>query len=267
MPGTEAYQPLAHDESSKSAGDSGALERDAIVEEHTNDGYKDDASKDGVFRDRPWSSEVRDAKSDEGVDPASEQGHVALHQIRSKSSGSASSDSFLGGESEWDDDDDDDEDDAEVARYHMRFQARNDVPLPAEFRKASVWEFLRHAFTELQTNARHRRAARLLNMPSQSRRHQFQAAFVTWCCDGTELAILLAFAWMFAWILMGFVAGLGRMWWMTGFLLFLIRISSRRSIELLQGRRKRRQRLPTAEAMELGHAGIWSEVNPRNGRR
>lgn len=259
MPGTEAYQPLVHDES-QSAGDhtNGALERDAAsVEEHTNDGYKD---KDGVFRDRPWS-EVRD---DESVDhdPA-EQGHVALHQIRSKSSGSASSDSFLGNESEWDDD----EDEAEVARYHMRFQARNDVPLPAEFRKESVLELLWHAFTELQTNARHRRAARLLNMPSQSRRHQFQAAFVTWCCDGTELAILLAFAWMCAWILIGFFAGLGRMWWITGFLLFLLRISSRRSIEFLQGRRKRRQRLPTAEAMELGNSGIWSDRNQRNGRR
>ncbi|GAX20505.1 hypothetical protein FisN_24Hu245 [Fistulifera solaris] len=252
MPGIEAYQPLVLDEESSPSPEENANNNTSTVnaenEELENESYTDD--KEGIFRDRPWK---------EGGETA-EEAHVGLHQIHSKSSGSASIDSFL--DSDWDDD----EDEAEIARYHMNFQARKDVPLPAEFRKENIFELLWHAFITLQTNARHRRAARLLNMPSHSRRHQIQAAFVTWCCDGTELAILLALGWMLAWILIGLAAGLGRGWWVTGFILFLIRISSRRSVELLQSRRKRRQRLSATEAVELGQSGIWSDMNQRNSR-
>jgi hypothetical protein len=255
MPGTEAYQPLVLDEEShlpedKANNTGTADDAENGVEGLENENYKDD--EEGIFRDRPWEEGEENAEN--------QQAHLALHQIHSKSLGSASIDSFL--DSDWDDD----EDEAEIARYHMNFQARKDVPLPAEFRKANIFELLWHAFTTLQTNARHRRAARLLNMPSHSRRHQFQAAFVTWCCDGTELAILLALGWIMAWILIGLAVGLGRAWWVTGFILFLIRISSRRSVELLQSRRKRRQRLSTTEAVELGQSGIWSDMNQRNSR-
>ena len=203
--------------------------------------------------------------------------HVMLSRSKSHESSSDNNDPEF---SDWDYDDDDDEDG--IRRYHLETANNNNnnnnntsnnsnnnihrnIPLPAEFSyKSSSWpRRLWQAFLELRTAARQRRAARLLTMPlstptTQSlciTRYQAVACLLTSCCDATDLGIVLVAVWLSLWLLIGVAAGMGTMWWLVGFTLFVVRISARRVLEFCQRRKRRqRQRLSSTEVVEFGHA-------------
>lgn len=163
------------------------------------------------------------------------------------------------------DDDDDledwEDDEAGLRRYHMDFQSPADIPLPAEFSHESFPKRIWQSFLELQAAARQRRAARLLSMQSQSCQYQLHSCLLTWCCDATDRGIVVVAVWLSAWLLIGLAARpMPSTWWWMGIFLFVIRISARRCFEYLQGRqRKRRQRLSTADAVELRNSSVWTD--------
>ena len=222
------------------------------ADSHSSGSFHDDEtnslvspSSDGVFRKSTWtdSSDVDDEDRNTGESTSKS----ALHLMLSRSRDTNSVVSGIGVDSDWEDDDE-----AGIRRYHLDFEVRSDIPLPSEFRHDSVPKRIWQSFLELRTAARQRRAARLLTMPSQSWRYQAHACLITSCCDATDLGIILAAVGLTVWLFVGLAAGMGTSWWLMGFILFFLRVSARRLFEFFQAkRRKRRQRLSSAD-MELG---------------
>jgi hypothetical protein len=207
--------------------------------------------KTGSTAGSTTSSRRGSASSSVPSPPTTSQLQVMLSRSNSRSNSSS------GGE--WDDDDSEWDDDDDVRRYHLDFEQlhnRDNLPLPgsAEFRHGSLLSphRLYHRFLELRTCARQRRAARLLTMPSESFHYKLHACLLTWCCDATDRGILLVVGLMTTWLLVGWAGSMSGTWWWAGLLLFVMRVTARRSFEsLLDANRKRasrRQRINTSEA-------------------
>lgn len=195
--------------------------------------------------------------------------HVMLNRSYSNDRSHHSGDSSNNSD-EWDDDDDDV---GAVRRYHLDFEQHNydynqrdnrSIPLPGgsshtdssrEFELQSLPIRLWRSFLELRTTARQRRAARLLTMPSESFPYKLHACLLTTCCDATDRGILTVVAALTVWLFLGWACQLSAGWWVTGLLLFVMRVTARRLLEsCLDANRKRmrrRQRLHTSEAAAL----------------
>lgn len=162
------------------------------------------------------------------------------HQLSTSRSHSSELDSDL----DWEDEDD------AVRRYH--FEYRQEVPLPVEFTRTSLPKRLWQSFMELRTAARQRRAARLLTMPSETCWNKTHVCVVTWLCDATDRGMMLVASMLALWIIVGMMTHASGVWWWTGVVLFVVRVSARRVLEHFHAnKRLRRQRLSTRDAMEL----------------
>lgn len=199
--------------------------------------------------------------------------------------------SSLDYDSDWEE-----EDEATLRRYHLDIVTpRTNVPLPSEFSGTRAagglfnssnplspssssssssntmynrlyhsvrrcWTAGRQRWRELRQNARQRRAARLLTMPSESARHRCRACLVSWCCDATDAGIVLTAAWLTLWLVAGLYLvgqeGPSVGYWVAGLLLFAVRVTARRCYEgccctastasvlsMANARQRRRQRL------------------------
>jgi hypothetical protein len=146
-------------------------------------------------------------------------------------------------DADWELDDDEDIEPGlrRYNQYYLEYAKPADIPMPAEFTSPnnisdlvrSIANKLWAHFIELRTNARQRRAARLLTMPSESWRYQLHACLLTWFCDATDAGILLLVSCLMLWILLGIILDVSSKWWTWGILLFIIRITARRMYEIL----------------------------------
>jgi hypothetical protein len=178
------------------------------------------------------------------------QGMLTPSRSHSRASSNESDD-----DSEWDDDDDVDG----VQRYHLDFEHRETISIPGAgggaFRHESLPKRTWRTFLELRVQARQRRAARLLTMPSESFPYKLHACLLTWCCDATDRGILTVVGLLTAWLLVGWAGNMSAGWWGVGLFLFAMRVTARRLLEsCLDANRKRmrrRQRLHTSEAAAL----------------
>lgn len=209
--------------------------------------------------------DMGDEEKGEGGPPGSSSSSPPLtrsHESRLSPPSTSAASVGLGDFDDWEDDDDDE---AGLRRYHLRIDRHTTVPLPAEFSHDSLPKRMWHSFLQLQAAASQRRAARLLNMPSQSWRYQLHACLLTWCCDATDRGIALVMVWLTVWLFIGFVGRMGKTWWTTGVLLFIIRVTARRFFEYLQLKRtQRRQRLSTVELGLSKHARRYSDTTTTN---
>lgn len=172
--------------------------------------------------------------------------------------------------SDWDDDDDILEDEAGLRRYHLDFPPpgsdnagsrptspgggrgssrhkyvhASNVPLPVEFELAggrggaggSAVSRLWRSFMQLRKNARQRRAARLLTMPSESFHYRLHACLLSWCCDATDRGIMLVAGLVAAWLVLGWLLSIrSPTYWWSGIGLFIIRVTARRAFEGITG--------------------------------
>lgn len=133
-------------------------------------------------------------------------------------------------------------------------------------RIGTVW----HSFCDLRKQARQRRAARLLSVPSESFGYQCQHCLVTVCCDATDAGIVLVAVSIVVWILLGWMLALPASWWWMGLSLFVIRVTARRAFERIvtlkrthrsgirggggSGRYKAQRHAVSTETVELGSA-------------
>ena len=237
----QRYQRVPGQDASKDVSVVQRLHLDDSDEHSARSSSEVSAHADDIFRGKPFEADDSDVDG-------------ALHLRTSRSNSLAELE-------DWEDDDDDE---AGLRRYH--FEPRKDMPLPAEFSQESFPKRLWQLFLELQAAARQRRAARLLTMPSQSWQYQMHSCLLTWCCDATDRGIMLVAIWLSLWLLIGIAGKMGSSWWWLGIILFVVRVSARRSFDFLRGKRKQqRQRLSTADAVELRNSSIWSDKNSQHG--
>jgi hypothetical protein len=126
---------------------------------------------------------------------------------------------------------DDDDEEGVVRRYHLEFRP---APQPPEF--SNLWQNL----SDLRTQARQRRAARLLST-SDRFSDRFKACLITWCCDMTDRGILLMGILVIGWLLVGLIVRKATFWWLGIFVLTL------RGAALWQWSRKQHQMMMRPE--------------------
>lgn len=144
---------------------------------------------------------------------------------------------------------DEDEDEINLRRYHYLDLSAGvvtprDVPLSAEFQGHTwvdqlwyvlhqSWTVGRRHWTTLRQSARQRRAARLLTMPSESIRYKLRASLLSTFCDATDVGIVVTAVVLTLWMLLGTTTAMGQYvgYWMSGGILFAIRVTARRCYE------------------------------------
>jgi hypothetical protein len=230
--------------------DSLDIAHDEADHDETNSLVSLENAEGGVFRKSPWTASTTENSELADSGGTDSKKNPALHLMLTRSRSSDSEKAF---DSDWEDDDE-----AGIRRYHFDFEARTGIPLPAEFSHESLPKRMWHSFLELRTAARQRRAARLLNMPSESWMYKTHACLLTSCCDATDLGILLAAIWLALWMVIGLGAGMGSSWWLIGIFLFFLRVSARRIFEYWRAnRRKQRQRLSSTD---IGALGVFRHI-------
>jgi hypothetical protein len=154
--------------------------------------------------------------------------------------------------SDWDDDDDDfDQDMIGMRRYNLDFT--KDTAATSTLQEASLPRRVFASIQQLRTAARQRQAARLLNMPSRKYAclYAWHARFMTYCCDATDAGIAVATSLTAVWILVGAMFQLPPAWWLTGTAVLIVRVSARRLVEYVSGRRQFHYQRQHVESIEI----------------
>jgi hypothetical protein len=173
-------------------------------------------------------------------------------------------------------DDDEDDDDADLKRYNLDFSgsstpntntsnmlsiSMHDGSLAASQLSSdnmtpnSLHKYLWFSFQSLRQKARQRRAQRLLQQSERNCRQTLYLCVMTYC-DATDRGILLVASIVVLWsLLIWNIQSHKTVFAMTGIVLFLVRVGARPGWEwYAMRRRERRQRVHTADELNLGGA-------------